>query len=142
MSDHKPKPPDMDLIRMVQQARMLHDREAVPSQMTGVYWIESKPLKEGAPPTPRAGEWVIVTTLAAVDGLWATIREATEQGQLGYKSKVATVALKGKGDATQRTIVVRTRDADDEADVKRVETLLRSFGISEMTYRRIGDAEK
>ena len=37
MSDPKPKAPNLDLIQMVQQARMLHDREAVPSSMNAVY---------------------------------------------------------------------------------------------------------
>ena len=34
--------PDLDLIQMVQRARMLHDKSARPSDYTSVYWIEAK----------------------------------------------------------------------------------------------------
>lgn len=139
MTKPKATPPDMDLIRMVQQARMIHDREAVPSQVNAVYWIESKPLRETAEPTTRAGEWLIVTTRGEVDALWVKIREATEQGLLGYKSKVATIATRGRN-ADERVIVVRTRDADDSADVARVKAALRAMGFSGMEYHRISES--
>lgn len=91
MSDAKPKPPNLDLINMVQQARMMHDREAVPSSMNAVYWIESKSLTPVPAITPHAGEWLIETTAAEVDDLWTKIRQATEKGLLGYKSKVLDI---------------------------------------------------
>ncbi len=138
MTKPKATPPDMDLIRMVQQARMMHDREVVPSQVNAVYWIESKPLREAAEPTARAGEWLILTTHSEVDALWVKIREATEQGLLGYKSKVATISTKGRK-ADERVIVVRTRDADDSADVARVKAALRAMGITGMEYQRISE---
>src|SRR5688500_13020118 len=90
MSDSSDNQPDLDLIRMVQNARMQHDAEAMPSQSGGVYWIEAKRAAAGPQPTARAGYWVIETTAGEADALWATIRAATEAGQLGYKSKVAT----------------------------------------------------
>ncbi len=139
MTNPKTTPPNMNLINMVQQARMMHDRETLPSQVNAVYWIESKPLGETLPPTPRAGEWVIETTLSEVDTLWLNIRTATEQGLLGYKSKVATIATKGRN-ADSRVIVVRTRDADDSTDVARVEAALRTIGITNMAYQRISES--
>lgn len=139
MGDKKVTPPNMDLIRMVQQARMMHDREAVPSQVNSVYWIEAKPLDETLPPTPRAGEWLIATNISDVDQLWLKIRDATEQGLLGYKSKVATIAIKGQT-ADERMIVVRTRDADEEDDVRRVEAALRGMGITTMRYEQISES--
>ena len=139
MNDHKPKPPNLDLIQMVQQARMMHDREAVPSHMNAVYWIESKPLKTTPVLSPRTGEWLIETTLDKVDALWAKIRQATEEGQLGYKSKVSTSAAKGQTHASARLIVVRTYDAQDTADVARVEAVLRELGVTTMRYERISE---
>lgn len=38
----KNEKPNLDLIGMVQQARMQHDAGAAPSQMDAVYWIEAK----------------------------------------------------------------------------------------------------
>ncbi|MEZ4669844.1 MAG: DUF1917 domain-containing protein [Anaerolineae bacterium] len=133
----QPEKPNLDLIRLVQQARMAHDREAQPSSVSAVYWIESKPLKPAAPPTPRAGEYIIETTLAEVDALWGKIRTATEAGELGYKSKVSTSPAKGQTSSEARVIVVRTADADDTADVARVETVLKALGITPQRYERI-----
>ena len=42
-------------------------------------------------PTPRAGYWQIMTTIADVDALWATIKTATEAGDLGYRLQAAGV---------------------------------------------------
>jgi Domain of unknown function (DUF1917) len=139
MSDDKPKAPNLDLIQMVQQARMMHDREALPSSMDAVYWIESKPLTAVPNVTPRAGEWLIETTDADVDNLWTKIRQATEEGRLGYKSKVSTSPAKGQAHTSARLIVVRTYDADDSADVLRVQTVLREMGITITSYERIAE---
>lgn len=136
MSSQQPKP-DLDLIQLVQRARMQHDRQARPSEVGGIYWIESKPLEEGLSPTPRAGEWVIETTASAVDALWAKVKAATEAGELGYKSKVSTSPAKNQAAPDSRVIVVRTRDADDAADVARVEARLRALGIVPARYERI-----
>src|ERR1041385_1052245 len=87
--------PNLDLIRMVQQARMAHDAETIPSQVSGVYWIESKPRDPQQAPASRAGEWLIPTDLSHVDDLWARIKAATENGTLGYKAKVSTASRTG-----------------------------------------------
>jgi hypothetical protein len=121
----------LDLIRMVQQARMAHDADAVPSQVTPRYWIEAKRQAEGAAPTTRAGHWLIRTTVAQVDAQWAVIRAATEAGTLGYKSKVAG----GERDE-DRVIHVMTSDADDAADVERVRLVLERLGFPGAAYVR------
>ena len=136
MSDeHKPEPPDLDLIQMVQRGRMAHDAGAAPSQVSAVYWIECKRAGEGKPPTARAGYWAITTTLREIDALWAAIKAATEAGQLGYKSKVATASH--SGDADERRIHVMTYDADDTGDVERVRAALAALNIpGEIEYHR------
>lgn len=132
--------PNLDLIRMVQQARMAHDAQAKPSQVAAVYWIEAKPLADDAPaPTPRAGEFIIETTVDGVDALWDKIREATQRGVLGYKSKVATVSR--TDDPRARLIVVRTVDADDSQDIARVRAALEGLAITPVRYTRISDAD-
>ena len=132
MSDNnRDDQPNLDLIRMVQQARMAHDAQAQPSHVSAVYWIEAKPQAESLAPTPRAGYWLIRTTAANVDAVWAAIKAATEAGRLGYKSKVATVGL---STVDERLIHVMTYNADDEADVARVGTALRELGFSDLQY--------
>jgi hypothetical protein len=133
--------PDLDLIGMVQRARMAHDADAQPSKVTAVYWIEAKRKTvgavptDGAAPTPRAGSFAIHTTLKTVDAQWAAIKAATEAGTLGYKSKVATASHAGSAD--ERLIRVLTYDADDTADVARVREALAALGFSgELVYER------
>ena len=83
--------PNLDLISMVQRARMEHDAQAQPSQVSAVYWIEAKRQTRRRSADRRApGYWLITTTLREVDGQWAAVKAATEAGKLGYKSKVAT----------------------------------------------------
>lgn len=131
---------DLDLIQMVQQARMAHDADAVPSQMAGVYWIEAKCEVETLPPTSRAGRWIIPTTVSEVDALWEKIKAATRAGKLGYKSKVSTAPRDLGKDRNDRVIHVVTADADNTADVARVREALRELRINEnIQYERIGE---
>ncbi len=129
--------PDLDLISMVQRARMTNDAEAQPSRVSAVYWIEAKPKQTQTPqrqPTPRAGHWLIRTTLGEVDAVWARIKAATEAGQLGYKSKVATASRVA---ADERVIHVMTYDADDGDDVARVRAALSALGFTDnLRYER------
>lgn len=123
-------PRSLDLIQMVQRARMQHDADAQPSQANVGYWIEAKRQVAGPAPTPRSGQWVIPTTLGEIDALWARVKAATELGTLGYKSKAATVSRAGGVDAADRVICARTYDADDAADVQRVHDALRDLGVT------------
>lgn len=149
-STYHPQPADMDLIRMVQTARMAHDDEAIPSQMTAVYWIEAKRQAtiDAPAPTPRAGEFRIATDVHHVDALWQAIQQATQQGALGYKSKVSTQPAFEQRAPDARAICVRTYDAEDQADRERVEDRLRAIldahqpivDDAQLPYERIGGA--
>ena len=86
--------PDLDLIQMVQRARMLHDQSARPSDYTSVYWIEAKQQSGDTPaPTANAGEWRATLPAAEVDAVWERVKALTARGELGYKSKVSTQGL-------------------------------------------------
>ena len=128
--------PDLNLIEMVQRARRQHDAQTRPGNVAAVYSIEAR--CEGADcqqPTPRAGQWVMDTTIAAVDEQWEIIRQATVDGKLGYKSKVSTAPRSAKIDS--RTIAVRTYNADDAADVQRVLEQLKALNLpGEWHYER------
>lgn len=129
MTGSPPEKPNLDLIQMVQRARMMHDAEARPSAVGGVYWIESKPQTAIAPPTERAGSWCVTTPLAQVDAVWERIKQATEAGKLGYKSKVSTAPSPGQTSVDTCMILVCTYDAADTADVERVRQALHEIGI-------------
>lgn len=130
--------PDLDLIAMVQRARMQHDEQAIPSQVPAVYWIEAVREIPGHAPTSRAGRWIIPTNVHNVDALWEQIKGATKAGRLGYKSKVSTAARELGMDRDDRVIHVATYDADDRADVERVRQALRELGVNGyIEYERI-----
>ncbi|MBX3063472.1 MAG: DUF1917 domain-containing protein [Anaerolineae bacterium] len=120
-------PSKLDLIQMVQRARMQHDADALPSQTQINYWIEVKRQTEGSTPTANTGQWVLVCSLDQVDALWTTVKTATEQGKLGYKSKVAVISRQNPAGCV---IYVRTYDADDLDDRARVYRALRDLGIT------------
>ena len=132
--ENTPQPPDLDLIQRVQAARMMHDADAVPSKMGGIYWIEAKPKAPTQRPTPRAGHFLLLTSVQEVDAVWETVKTATENGLLGYKSKVPTVGPKGH--PFERVIYVITYDADDVADRERVGQALHDLGLEPTSYVR------
>jgi hypothetical protein len=126
MSDSKYDPPNMDLIRLVQQARLQHDRDAKPSDVSAVYWLEFK-SDSAPPPTPHAGQWVIEIPADQADTIWESVKSATQRGDLGYKSKLATISRTGK--PTLQTLAIRTYDSQDAEDVARVRAGLSALGI-------------
>jgi hypothetical protein len=139
MADKRPDKTELDIISMVQKARMIHDEDAVPSKAGGVYWIEAK-CETCTGPTPRSGQWVREVDVESVDAIWQKVKAATEAGKLGYKSKVATASRNQKS-PDSRLIAVRTADADDQADVERVREALREFDLDgDWRYERDQEA--
>ncbi|AJC62089.1 putative phosphothreonine lyase domain-containg protein [Streptomyces sp. 769] len=103
-----------------------------PSRETAEYWLWSAaphtPLTEGN--HPRCGKWLWFTPISLLDASWTTIRTATEDGLLGYRSKAATlINTRAKSDDSRRPICVYTQDWRDLDDVQRVLTNLRALGI-------------
>ncbi|RMG84095.1 MAG: DUF1917 domain-containing protein [Chloroflexi bacterium] len=119
----------LDLIHLVQQARMAHDGEAMPSRISGVYWIEAKPQNQTRQPTRRAGAWICHVTIDQVDTFWQQVKAATQNGQLGYKAKVCTSAPPG-APSDIRPIYICTYDAEDSADVERVRQHISDLGLN------------
>lgn len=126
---------NLDLIQMVQAARMLHDETARPSDVSAVYWIEAKrQTGDYPPPTSNAGEWRVKLTAATVDEIWEQIKAATAAGRLGYKSKVSTRPAAGQSHPDERLLCVRSYDASDKADIERIKQALLDMGLRGLTY--------
>ncbi|MCY4070988.1 MAG: DUF1917 domain-containing protein [Chloroflexi bacterium] len=136
MADDKgPGQMNLDLIEMVQRARMMHDEDARPSDYAAVYWIEAKRGTGDYPaPTANAGEWRVRLTVATVDAVWEKVKRATVAGKLGYKSKVSTRPAAGQADPDERLLCVRTYDARDVNDVERVRAALQALGLEALEY--------
>ena len=126
---------NLDLIQMVQAARMLHDETARPSDVSAVYWIEAKRQTDDCPPpTSNAGEWRVKLIAATVDEVWEQVKAATAAGQLGYKSKVSTRPAAGQSHPDERLLCVRSYDASDQADIERIKQALLDMGLCGLTY--------
>ena len=135
MEDKRSKDFNLELIDMVQRARMLHDETARPSDYAAVYWIEAKRRAGDYPaPSAHAGEWRVQLTLETVDAVWEEVKALTAAGALGYKSKVSTRPAAGQADPDERLICVRTYDARDRADVARVGEALGRLGLRGLEY--------
>jgi len=133
--DRQPQPINLDLIEMVQRARMMHDEDARPSDYAAVYWIEAKRGAGDYPaPTANAGEWRVRLTVATVDAVWEMVKRATVAGKLGYKSKVSTRPAAGQADPDERLICARTYDARDADDVERVKRALLDLELRDLEY--------
>ncbi len=136
MTDNKSPDLNLDLIQMVQNARMMHDATARPSDYSAVYWIEAKRQEGDYPaPKPDMGEWRAELHRDTVDEVWERVKAATEQGELGYKSKVSTRPALGQTEPEQRLLVIRTYSASDTRDVERVKAVLLEMGLSQLSYQ-------
>lgn len=126
---------NLALIQMVQDARMLHDETALPSDYAAVYWIEAKcPDGDFPAPTAHAGEWRVSLRADEVDEAWQKVKAATIAGKLGYKSKVSTRPAAGQAHPDQRMLCVRTGDAHNAQAVARVKALLLGMGLRDLVY--------
>lgn len=126
---------DLNLIDMVQRARVRHDETARPSDYAAVYWIEAKRQPGAYPaPTAKAGEWRARLTVATVDAVWEKVKAATIAGELGYKSKVSTRPAAGQANPDERMICARTYDAADAHDLQRVRLALEALGLRDLQY--------
>lgn len=133
--DRQPQQMNLDLIAMIQRARMLHDEDARPSDYAAVYWIEAKcATGDCSQPTANAGEWRARLTVATVDQVWEKVKQATVAGKLGYKSKVSTRPAAGQADPDERLLCARTYDARDVDDVERVRAALQALGLETLEY--------
>ncbi len=126
---------NLALIQMVQDARLLHDETALPSDYAAVYWIETKrPDGDYPAPTAHAGEWRVSLRADEVDKAWQKVKEATVAGKLGYKSKVSTSPAAGQAHPDQRMLCVRTGDAHDAQAVARIKAVLLAIGLRDLVY--------
>ena len=126
---------NLDLIQMVQNARMLHDEAARPSDVSAVYWIEAKcQTGDYPPPTANAGEWRVKLTAETVDEVWEQVKAATAAGRLGYKSKVSTRPAAGQSHPDERLLCVRSYDASDKSDIERIKQALLDMGLRGLSY--------
>jgi hypothetical protein len=108
-------------------------------------WIIAERRKGPYPKTTsRSGKWLIFVHVERVDEAWRKVRQATEDGLLGDRSKVATgrESTPLAKDPNAKAIVVWTYDWKDEDDVMRVREELRKLGFTEtLAYKTDADTK-
>lgn len=107
-------------------------RNPQPSLVTDEYWIRAE-RQTGTYPhhSERGGKWLIFVPVENLDGTWEKIRIATESGDLGASSKVATAKPNQNAvTQSQKVICVYTYDWTDRQDVMRIRDQLRQLGIT------------
>jgi len=116
--------------RAAKQAPTLADGDR-PSRYTGDHYLHATGPEpaEGSPRRP--GKWLIFVSRSRVDALWDAIRRAVESGRLGHAAKVSTALPDPLSpDPKKHMICVYTPNEDDAADIRRVRSVLRGFGIT------------
>ena len=114
-------------LKRYQQSLAKSSGETKPSEAQRVYWIYAESTNKYKKPTEYSGKWMCFIPEKYIDAAWAQIKDATERGLLGGKSKVST--LKGKrGD--DYVCCVYTYNWKDETDVMRVREELRELGFT------------
>ena len=102
-----------------------------PSHDTKNFWhVTSDLTRTQKHATARSGKWLVFVPPEELDARWGLIRKATEEGRLGYSSKVSTSRPSPNASGPERVICVHTYDSDDEADVQRVRDVLRELGFT------------
>jgi hypothetical protein len=118
--------------------------ESKPSVATKDYWLYAERKKRQVPvPGSKSGKWLVFVRMEEVDGVWAKIRKAVEDGNLGDEAKVATAKpTPYSQDDSRRVICVYTYDYEDIDDVRRIRAELRRLGVTDrIPYKSDEDTE-
>jgi hypothetical protein len=104
--------------------------DGIPTQEMHDVWIHAF-RKTGDYPeaTEFSGKWLMWLAAQNIDRYWQTIKEAVEQGRLGSKAKVSTVASSYVKQGKPYVICVYTYDWTDIIDVMGIRQVLRELGI-------------
>lgn len=91
-----------------------------------------------------SGKWLWFPPLCLLDTSWESVRTATHDGLLGYRSKAATLINTRSGsDDTRRPICIYTNDWRDLEDVERILAALRDLGIVDvLLYKTDTDTQR
>jgi|GEM_PF-264206 len=102
-----------------------------PSQVTIVRWIHARRRKGEYPPLLNGGKWLIFVNPQNVNEVWVKVKNATEEGKLGWWAQVSTARPIRKTTIPKMHVMcVPTYDWTDRKDVKRIREELRKLGIT------------
>ncbi|MFB7852654.1 putative phosphothreonine lyase domain-containing protein [Streptomyces sp. NPDC056053] len=126
-------------------ARMEQPAQDRPATCTHTPWLWADNASEHPDKEHLwSGKWLWFPPICLLDASWETIRIATQDGLLGYRSKAATLINARPGsDESRRPICVYTHDWRDLDDVRRVLNALRDLGIVDvLLYKTDSDTKQ
>jgi hypothetical protein len=102
-----------------------------PTESFDDYWIYAFRKNGTYKKSINPGKWLIFEDISFIDTIWTKLKKATEDGILGYSSKVATAKYNPNAtDPNTKVICVYTYDWKDEEDVMKIREELRKLGIT------------
>ncbi|MBY0433609.1 MAG: DUF1917 domain-containing protein [Cyclobacteriaceae bacterium] len=104
-----------------------------PSKIKSRYWIQVIRKKGKYPKdTERSGKWLIFSDKNEIDQIWGRVKLLTENGHLGFASKVSTAKENPNAKKSDVGVIcVYSYDWTDEKDVRRIREELRKIGITQ-----------
>jgi hypothetical protein len=107
-------------------------KKQLPSKENKERWISmSSPDKGIDLDLEKTGKWVIFRKIDQIDTLWETIRDRTQDGQLGIQAKVSTMRKNPNFDSEYFVICVYTADCNNREELLKVREQLRALGVTE-----------
>lgn len=105
-----------------------------PTEYDGAYWIGvDSPFKKNNPQlhnSNKLGKWMLFVPVEKINETWKLIFEETQQGRLGFSSKVSThLGWLTHGKGADYVICVHTKDYNDQDDIFRVRQRLLELGF-------------
>lgn len=127
-----------DAAAIKRKAEKLRKIEAMPpSQVTEQPWLFA--VRNGRPKgVEKSGKFLVFSSVAHMDEVWVKIKQATEHGLLGGLSKVST---KQQLDLHPGRAVIccYVEDADNESEMDRVRSSLKSLGFDRLAFKLDAD---
>lgn len=116
-------------------------QEDAPSDCTASWWLYAESRRKYKKATKNSGKWLCFCPPEHIDAAWEQVKDATEQGLLGGRTKCSThKGWKGKGN--DYVICVYTYDYKDTTDVMRIREELRELGFTKpMPYKTDADTK-
>jgi hypothetical protein len=106
--------------------------EDMPSLEYDLFWIRAfdQTNRNALPNKLWVGKWMPFVPISALDETWRTVKQATENGKLGYESKTSTMKPNPNARSDAKVMCIWSNDFRDIEGTRRVLIELRELGFN------------